>query len=66
MPNPNTPSGRTELERSRQFTEGRSKREWMQLEERAVKDQQEFGRRARLGDEEAIDIALDQDGVKGE
>lgn len=52
------------MERSRQHTDGRSKKEWMQLEERAAKDQQKFGDRARLGDEEAIDVVVDGDGVK--
>ena len=63
-PNPHTLNGRTEVERERQQSQGRSKREWLQLEEKATRDQRLYGQRARLGDEEAIDIAVDEDGVR--
>lgn len=36
----------------------------MQLEGRAAQDQKVFGDRARLGDEEAMDVALDEDRVR--
>lgn len=57
-------NAKTDSERAHQYCQGKSKREWMQLEERATRDQKVFAERARLGDEEAIDEAVDQDGVK--
>lgn len=57
-------NGKTEAERAKQQSHGRSKREWIQLEGKAAQDQKVFGDRARLGDEEAMDIALDEDSVK--
>ena len=57
-------SGRTEAERANQHTQGRSKREWVQLEERAAHDQKDFGDKARLRDEEAVDAVLDEDPIR--
>ena len=63
-PHPLAINGNTEIERSRQHSEGRSKREWLQLEERAAHDQKVYGNRSRLADEEAVDAAIDEDRVR--
>ena len=41
---------------------GRSKREWVELKEQAARDQKAFGMEARLGDEEALDNAVEKAG----
>ena len=51
-------------ESARQHSHGGSKHEWLQSE-RAGKQQKEYRAGARLEDEEAINIALDEAGVKG-
>ena len=38
---------------------GKSKRQWVQLEEQADRARRKFGREARTGDEEAVDVAVD-------
>ena len=47
--------------RSHTTSNGKSKREWVQLEEQAERARRKFSTEARLGDEEAIDVALDGD-----
>ena len=44
--------------RSHTLSNGRSKREWVQLEAQAESTRRKFSREARLGDEEAMDNAL--------
>ncbi|KAL6720061.1 hypothetical protein ACLMJK_001982 [Lecanora helva] len=47
-----------------EMKDGRTKREWLQLEERAAEDVKVFANRARLEDEEAFDVAVDEDRIK--
>ena len=42
---------------------GRTKREWLQLQERAAGDMKAFASQAKLRDEEAMDLAVDEDGI---
>ena len=58
-------NGGTEEARERETRNGRSKREWVQLQERAAEDVKRFGVQAKLKDEEAMDVAVDEDGIKG-
>lgn len=44
--------------RSKVSSNGKSKRQWMQLEEQAERSRQKYSQEARLGDEEALDEAV--------
>ena len=46
--------------REREERDGRTKWEWVQLEDRAAREKRGFGREARMGDEEAVDEAVDE------
>lgn len=59
-------NGMTESDRARESKDGKSKKEWVKLEERAEKDRRKFADEARLGDEEVLDAAVDNDEVIGE
>lgn len=59
-------NGMTESDRARETKDGKSKKEWVKLEERAEKDRRKFADEARLGDEEVLDAAVDNDEVIGE
>lgn len=50
-------------QREREGKDGKSKREWMQLEERAGREMGMCADKARLEDEEALDAAVDEDRV---
>ena len=45
--------------RSYTVSNGKSKREWIQLEAQAERAKQKFSKEARLGDEEALDEAIE-------
>ena len=45
--------------RSQITSHGKTKREWVQLEAKASEDRKAFSKEARLGDEEALDAAVD-------
>ena len=45
--------------RSHTSSNGKSKRQWVQLEEQAERARRKFSKEARLGDEEALDDAVD-------
>ena len=45
--------------RSYASSKGKSKRQWVQLEEQAERARRNFSKEARLGDEEALDAAVD-------
>ena len=47
--------------RTQMASNGRTKREWVQLEAKAAKDQSAFSKEARLPDEEALDAAQADD-----
>ena len=55
---------KTESARAQETSHGRSKREWMQLEHQAAKDMDVFANNAKLRDEEAMDVAIDEDSIK--
>ena len=48
-----------EYTRNNTTSHGRTKREWVQLEAQATKDQKSYGRMARLEDEQALDAAME-------
>ena len=45
--------------RSQTVSQGKSKREWVQLEEQAERARSEFSKKGRLEDEEALDDVLE-------
>ena len=47
--------------RSQAASHGKTKREWVQLEAQASQEQKAFAKEARLGDEEALDAAVEDD-----
>ena len=57
-------NGQTENARAHETRNGRTKREWVQLQERAAGDMKAFASQAKLGDEEAMDVAVDEDSIK--
>ena len=45
--------------RTHEYASGKTKREWVQLEAQASEDQKYYGKKGRLGDEHALDAAVE-------